>query len=193
MIDAVFFDCFGVLFDMDTDLGAQCPPENRAEMAGVFARSDHGYITRDEFIAEVARLVGCPAEHFRCVLEQAHVRNDALFATIHQLRRQHPALKIGLLSNVGDDTINRLFTEEDLALFDTCVLSHEEHITKPDPRLFAVAAERLAVPIGRCMMIDDRVENCDGAEAAGMSAIQYTTVADMERDFRAYNILLNRG
>lgn len=189
MIDAVIFDCFGVLFGSSVEiLTAQCPPENRNELADIFAQSDYGYITHDEFITEASRLLGYSTDHFRRVLSQAHVRNDTLFAVIRRLRQRYPMLKIGLLSNVGGDTINKLFTNEDLALFDARVLSYEEHIAKPNPEAFSLVAERLGIPVGRCIMIDDRAENCDGAEVAGMSAILYTTVANLKRDLQPYGV-----
>ena len=45
----------------------------------------------------------------------------------------------------------------------------------------------LGVATSECVMIDDRVENCEGAEVAGMMALQYT---DNELLIKRLNALL---
>ena len=113
------------------------------------------------------------------------MRNSELIAMIHTLRQRYPAIKIGLLSNVGSDTIERLFAPDELRhLFDAVVLSYAEHVAKPSREAFELAADRLGVPPSQCVMIDDRLDNCSGAEAAGMRAILHTanrrTMAELE-------------
>ena len=85
----------------------------------------------------------------------------------------------------GSDTIERLFTPDELRkLFDAVVLSYAEHVAKPSREAFELAADRLGVPPSQCVMIDDRLDNCSGAEAAGMRAILHTansrTMAELE-------------
>lgn len=177
MIRAVIFDCFGVLYGGSIEvLMASSPPDRRAELEDINKQSDYGYISRQEFIAEVARLSEQTPAQINALLEQAHVRNSELIAMIHALRQRHPAIKVGLLSNVGSDTIERLFTPDELReLFDAVVLSYAEHVAKPSREAFELAADRLGVLPGQCVMIDDRLDNCSGAEAAGMRAILHTT------------------
>ena len=175
MIRAVIFDCFGVLYGGSIEvLMAQCPPDRRAELEDINKQSDYGYISRQEFITEVARLSEQTPAQIAALLEQVHVRNSELIA-----------IKVGLLSNVGSDTIERLFTPDELReLFDAVVLSYAEHIAKPSREAFELAADRLGVSPGQCVMIDDRLDNCSGAEAAGMRAILHTansrTMAELE-------------
>jgi HAD hydrolase, family IA, variant 3 len=186
MIRAVIFDCFGVLYGGSIEvLMAQCPPDRRAELEDINKQSDYGYISRQEFITEVARLSEQTPAQIAALLEQVHVRNSELIAMIHTLRQRYPAIKIGLLSNVGSDTIERLFTPDELRqLFDAVVLSYAEHVAKPSREAFELAADRLGVSPGQCVMIDDRLDNCSGAEAAGMRAILHIansrTMAELE-------------
>jgi HAD hydrolase, family IA, variant 3 len=186
MIRAVIFDCFGVLYGGSIEvLMASSPPDRRAELEDINKQSDYGYISRQEFIAEVARLSEQTPAQINALLEQAHVRNSELIAMIHTLRQRYPAIKVGLLSNVGSDTIERLFTPDELReLFDAVVLSYAEHVAKPSREAFELAADRLGVSPGQCVMIDDRLDNCSGAEAAGMHAILHTansrTMAELE-------------
>ena len=186
MICAVIFDCFGVLYGGSIEvLMASSPSDRRAELEDINKQSDYGYISRQEFITEVALLVEQTPAQIAALLEQAHVRNSELIAMIHALRQRYPAIKVGLLSNVGSDTIERLFTPDELRqLFDAVVLSYAEHVAKPSREAFELAADRLGVSPGQCVMIDDRLDNCSGAEAAGMRAILHIansrTMAELE-------------
>lgn len=44
---------------------------------------------------------------------------------------------------------------------------------KPDPQIYAITLERLGVPAGECLFIDDVDVNCAGATDAGMHAVQF--------------------
>ena len=166
---------------------AQCPPDRRAELEDINKQSDYGYISRQEFITEVARLSDQTPAQIATLLEQVHVRNSELIAMIHTLRQRYPAIKIGLLSNVGSDTIERLFAPDELRhLFDAVVLSYAEHVAKPSREAFELAADRLGVPPSQCVMIDDRLDNCSGAEAAGMRAILTQPIAAQWPSLRSW-------
>ncbi len=73
------------------------------------------------------------------------------------------------------------------AIFDTVVLSHQVGMRKPDPGIYALAARRLGVPPGACVVVDDLITNVTGAEEAGMRAILHedgaATVAALEALF----------
>ena len=44
---------------------------------------------------------------------------------------------------------------------------------KPQPEIYRLAAERLGVAPEECVFVDDLRENCEGAEAVGMTAIRH--------------------
>lgn len=86
---------------------------------------------------------------------------------VRQLRSS--GLKAGLLSNSwSTDHYDRKLLAE---LFDTVVLSADVGMHKPQPEIYRLAAERLGVAPEECLFVDDLKENCDGAEAVGMTAI----------------------
>jgi putative hydrolase of the HAD superfamily len=58
-------------------------------------------------------------------------------------------------------------------LFDDVVISAEVRLHKPQPEIYRLAAERLEVEPERCLFVDDLRENCEGAEAVGMTAIRF--------------------
>jgi putative hydrolase of the HAD superfamily len=56
-------------------------------------------------------------------------------------------------------------------LFDASVISGEVGLHKPQPEIFLLACERLAVEPGESVFVDDLRENCAGAEAVGMTTV----------------------
>jgi len=72
-------------------------------------------------------------------------------------------------------------------LFDALVLSHEVGMRKPDPEIYALAAGRLGVPPGACLVVDDLITNVLGARAAGMRGLLHegddATIAVLEEIF----------
>jgi putative hydrolase of the HAD superfamily len=58
-------------------------------------------------------------------------------------------------------------------LFDSAVFSCSVGFSKPDPRIYALAAEELGVEPGACLFVGDGAnDELPGAERAGMTAIQ---------------------
>jgi epoxide hydrolase-like predicted phosphatase len=93
--------------------------------------------------------------------------------------------KTGLISNSWSTShYDRDLLDE---LFDAVVISAEVGLHKPQPKIYRLAAERLAEPTEACVFVDDLRENCDGAEAVGMTAVLHrnppATVARIEEIF----------
>jgi putative hydrolase of the HAD superfamily len=65
-----------------------------------------------------------------------------------------------------------------MELFDAWVISAEVHMHKPQPQIYRLAAERLDVKPEQCLFVDDLQENCEGAEAVGMTAIRHRSPAE---------------
>ena len=70
----------------------------------------------------------------------------------------------GILSNVGIDPRAVLVRTGLAGLYDVEVFSFEEGVVKPDPAIFALAAERLGLPAHELLMVGDTVDD-DGAAA----------------------------
>ncbi|MEP7091510.1 MAG: HAD family phosphatase [Nocardioidaceae bacterium] len=60
-----------------------------------------------------------------------------------------------------------------LGLFEVIVVSGDERLAKPDPRIFEVLAERSGVPLADCVFVDDKPENVQAAVDAGMDGIVF--------------------
>lgn len=66
--------------------------------------------------------------------------------------------------------------------FGTVVVSGQEGLLKPDPRIFAILCARSGLAAQDCLFIDDSARNVQGACDFGMAAVQFTTPEALARD-----------
>jgi beta-phosphoglucomutase len=66
--------------------------------------------------------------------------------------------------------------------FDAIVSADDVTIGKPDPQVFLKAAEKLAVPPSRCIVVEDAAAGVEGARRAGMRSIGVTKNARLAAD-----------
>ena len=75
-----------------------------------------------------------------------------------------------------------------LQRFRGIVVSGEERAAKPDPRIYRILLERYQLDPAACLFIDDVARNAEGARAAGMEAIVYTSAAELRRQLAERSI-----
>jgi HAD superfamily hydrolase (TIGR01509 family) len=174
MIRGIVFDCFGVLYHGSIGhLYELTAKEHHAELASLSLSSDYGYISHDEYLKQVSNLIAISPADLQTIMNMDHIRNTAMVDYIRKIR---PEYKIALLSNVGRGVIDRLFSPAELnELFDTVVLSSEVGTVKPDVKIFSFTSDKLGVPAEDCLMVDDLQDNIDGAVAAGMQGVVFST------------------
>jgi putative hydrolase of the HAD superfamily len=107
--------------------------------------------------------------------------DDDMVQGVRALRAR--GVRTGLVSNSWG---TRRYPRELLAeLFDGVVLSGEEGFRKPDPRMYALGAQRIGEPPERCVFVDDLAFNLDPARELGMAVVHHTapptTLAELER------------
>lgn len=96
--------------------------------------------------------------------------------------------RLGVLSNMNDGSEEAMLRGY-ASLFDAVVLSGSIGAAKPDGRAYLEAARQLGEFASDCVMIDDSEVNCIGAHDAGMEAILFTNLADLEQNLAKYGIL----
>ncbi len=109
--------------------------------------------------------------------------DDELVGFLKSLR---PRYRTALLSNAWDDARD-LFTRRfhlDGA-FDLMVISAEEGVIKPDPRIYGIALERLGVRPAGAVFVDDMPANVEAARALGIHGIRFLNTAQVIADVRA--------
>lgn len=58
-------------------------------------------------------------------------------------------------------------------IFETVVDSGFVGCRKPEPQIYEMTLERIGMPAGACLFVDDILVNCEGAEAAGINAVHF--------------------
>jgi putative hydrolase of the HAD superfamily len=102
------------------------------------------------------------------------------------MRGVRPGLKTGLISNAWDGLREVLHTRVPIAdAFDVLVISAEEKMAKPDPRIYHCALERLGVQPAEAIFLDDFIENIHAANALGLLGVHFQSSAQAQRDIRA--------
>jgi putative hydrolase of the HAD superfamily len=97
-------------------------------------------------------------------------RPDALDTLAELRRRGH---RLGLISVCSQD-VPHVWDETPLAgALDELVFSCDVGISKPDPRIYEIACERLGVEPAECLFVGDGAnDELPGAERVGMAAVQ---------------------
>ncbi|HEY1359802.1 MAG TPA: HAD family phosphatase [Thermoleophilaceae bacterium] len=141
-----------------------------------------GKIDEDEFARRICGRLG---------LERTDGFIDRLFAGMRPdgamvgavKRVKASGIPTGLVSNsLGSGRYDRAAFPE---LFDGVVISGEVGLHKPQPEIFRMGAESIGLEPEQCVFVDDLRENCEGAEAVGMTAVLHrgadTTLPELER------------
>jgi putative hydrolase of the HAD superfamily len=100
-------------------------------------------------------------------------------------RLQRAGICTGILSNIGDAMADGLCAKFDwISAFDHCTWSYALKLAKPEAAIYRCAAQGLATASETILFIDDKQENVEAAEAAGMQSIQYVDQAAFEQEMR---------
>lgn len=84
-----------------------------------------------------------------------------------------PRYKIGIISNAWSQIEEALVEWGINDAFEVVVGSGDVGIMKPEPRIFQIALERLGVEPSEAVFVDDFIQNVQGAQALGITAIHF--------------------
>lgn len=184
MIRAVIFDLYGVLAINGWQAFKAKHFANREEVWDqVFQlgrQVDAGLSDYAELVGFTAEATGESEATVRFQLEHTVANAELLDFIAADLAGRY---KLGILSNTSNgDVLNRVFTPAQLALFDAIVLSRQLGFAKPDPLAYEAVANKLDLPLNRCLFIDDREHHATGARDAGMHALLFTNVSELKSE-----------
>jgi epoxide hydrolase-like predicted phosphatase len=146
-------------------------PDALADLRGL----ETGELTEGEFERKFGRRLG---------LKDPEGLIDSMFAGMEPDKAMVTACKqirgagmlTGLITNSwSTDHYDRQLLAE---LFDVAVISAEVHMHKPQPEIYRLGADQLGVKPEECIFVDDLRENCEGAEAVGMTAVLHRDPAE---------------
>jgi 2-haloacid dehalogenase len=78
-----------------------------------------------------------------------------------------------------------------LDLFEDIIVSGEEGVAKPDPRIFDILRKRVGHDLSSCIFIDDGMVNVAAAREAGLNAILFTDTGHLREDLSVRGLPLS--
>ncbi|MCC7175271.1 MAG: HAD family phosphatase [Bryobacterales bacterium] len=105
------------------------------------------------------------------------------------LERLRRGRRLLLLSNT--DSIHFQWVKERYSLlrhFDDFVLSFELGMRKPEPAIYRETTLRAGCEPGQIFFTDDRLDNVEGAQQAGIDAVQFLSVEQLERELKSRGV-----
>jgi putative hydrolase of the HAD superfamily len=131
-------------------------------------RLETGKLSEEEFAEQFGPLLGIE-EHDGLVdrLFAGMEPDEAMIGAIRRARSE--GIRTGMISNSWGR--GRYDRDSFAELFDGVVISGEVGLHKPQPEIFELGAERIGLEPGDCVFVDDLRENCDGAQAVGMTPV----------------------
>ena len=185
-IEAVLFDWGGVLIENPAaGLMAYCARavgvsvEDYTRVHNEYAEAfQKGLVAEGVFWERVCGALHRPVprqeslwgEAFRAV----YVPREEVFALARHLREK--GLRTSLLSNTETPAME-FFLELGYDMFDALTFSCAEGVFKPEKEVYEVAARKLDVAPGQCVLLDDKPDFITGARKAGMVGIVYESLA----------------
>jgi epoxide hydrolase-like predicted phosphatase len=151
-------------------------PEARALLAGL----ETGELGEADFEARLGARLGVPAAGLIDGLFGGMAPDEAMLGAVAAARAA--GVRTGLLSNSWG--ARGYARERFAALFDAVVISGEVGLRKPDPAVYALAAERLGLPPREVVFVDDLPGNLKPARALGMTTVLHrgatATLSELE-------------
>ncbi|MFI6905034.1 HAD family hydrolase [Nonomuraea sp. NPDC050394] len=183
--DAVLSDLDGVLRIFDDAAQADIEARYGLPLITTAFRSDLilpatlGQITERQWVEAVAAELGGHERARQAVEEFAEVPfwvDEEVRAVLAKVQERMPLIIVTNAMDSLDAHLDRL----GLTYFaDAVVSSAKVGHAKPGRRIYEIAAEQAGVAPERCLFIDDRLENVEGARAIGMTGIHYRGIADL--------------
>ena len=131
---------------------------------------ERGELSEADFAGRFGELLELEPDRRRGLVDRmfGHIRpDDEMVDALRRARAQ--GVRTGLISNsMGAGRYDRATFPE---LFDGVVISGDEGMHKPQPEIYRLGCGRVGLAPAECVFVDDQHENCEGAEAVGMTAV----------------------
>ncbi len=81
--------------------------------------------------------------------------------------------------------------EEIFSLLDGRIISSEEHVIKPEKKIYEILCNKYGLKAEECLFADDKPVNVDGARKAGLNAVVFTDAESFISSLRSYGVDLD--
>jgi putative hydrolase of the HAD superfamily len=200
LIKAVIFDLGRVIVPFDLGRGysriaaltglAQAEIPERIRPTGLVERLESGSIEPREFVRQISEVLGlqCSYEEFCEIWSSIFL--PATLIPEEMLVKIAARFRLVLLSNTNAIHFDMIRVNyPHLRHFHALVLSHEVGAMKPSPRIYEEAVAAAGCRPEECFFTDDIAEYVEGARRYGIDAVQFESVAQIERELHKRNVL----
>jgi epoxide hydrolase-like predicted phosphatase len=198
-IRAIFFDLGNVLLAFDWKKTyariLQKSTLSSEEMGKRFFQTRYvqyelNQVTTDEFFADFKRLLEYQGSKEELQKITTHIFSpiDTHIALARRLKARY---RLGIISNTNQAHADFFKAQYDfLDLFEVKIYSHEARARKPDCRIYDLSLSRMNATASESLFIDDLKENVEAARDLGWRAIHLKKDTDLERELRAFGVVL---
>lgn len=185
----VIFDCFGVL--CDTVVGRYLEGKATKEEIDVITDTvakdgDLGRISREEFLAEIAKVVKATPQDVEDGFKNLCSIHEDLILVIKQIRE---FADVALLSNAHYGHAEMIIDGFDIRKnFDKVFISCYCGMAKPDPKFYQLCADSFGKEYDEIYMVDDSDKNLAPLKDLGIIPVKYTCAEDVKRALEKYFI-----
>ncbi|MEY8879533.1 MAG: HAD family hydrolase [Leptothrix sp. (in: b-proteobacteria)] len=158
---------------------------------GDWGEFDRGMVEVPELVARIAGRTGLTPHEVQRVVDGVPRELQPIADTVTLLRRlRDDGRALYFLSNMPAPYADHLERAHDfVGWFHDGVFSARVKLSKPDPAIFDLAAERFGADPAGLVFIDDHLPNIEAASARGWQAIHFTGAAQAESELRARGAL----
>ena len=201
---AVIFDMDGVLVDsyhahlqswreVAQEEGLEISEEQFAATFGKTSRETIAWLWRDRQFTDlqIKDLDDRKEAAFRRILAARFPPMPGALDLLDQLGKAGFLLAIG--SSAPPENVDQVLDELAIRpLLSAVVTGADVARGKPDPQVFLTAAQRLAVPPRRCVVVEDAALGIEAAHAAGMTAIGLASTGRTRHSLAAAELVVDR-
>lgn len=196
-LEAVIFDFGGVLVRTEVQSGRQKwearlgLPEGRLAQTIYWSEASYraclGQVPEESVWQHVAATFGLDAEQLGELKRDFWADERLDVELVEFLCQLRPRYKTAILSNAWSGARAAFIQVFGLdRVVDEMIISAEEGVGKPDPRIYHLAAEQLGVQPEEAVFVDDLAENVEGARAVGMKGVQFKSTTQVIAAVRQY-------
>lgn len=197
---ALLFDLGGVILDIDfqraVDVWCEASPLPRQDIERLFRfdaayeRQERGEIGAAEYYAHLASLLGIEGGHEAIARGWNAIFIGEIAPTLAWVRAVRPVVPCHVFSNTNAahaQTWRSRFPQA-VAAFDRIFCSHEIGLRKPDRQAFDHVVRAIGVAAAGVLFFDDRLDNVEGARAAGLAAVHVRGPDDVRQALLAHGL-----
>lgn len=201
-IDTVIFDLGGVLIDWNPVHMYKNVFEDEAEMKYFLSEicSPHWNEQQDAGrpLAEATQWLVARHPEYEQEIRQYYdswtdMLSGAIKGTVDILEQLHSQAthRLLALTNWSHETFPTALELFDfLHKFEGILVSGEEKLIKPDPRIYELLISRYGIEPSRAVFIDDNPRNVEGARNTGLHAIRFESPQQLQAELAGYGVVV---